>query len=155
MTQIDHLFFFISHKAKHVSYCLISHNSPWEITGFHWYVRAQLCILRASLNTELISSGIVGRDFFSLVIRLTAINCVWGLSHRVSGMHLLLLCCCTMTGDRNVLRLHSCLQRAAVPGRQESTVTTEQSIRWNYDEWGMKLFNSLGSKRMMPFLQDT
>lgn len=87
ITQLDHQFFFLSHKAKCVWYCLISPNSCWEITGFHWQVRAQLCILQASVNTKLISSGTVGRIFFPCH-QIGAINCVWGLSHRVSGVHL-------------------------------------------------------------------
>lgn len=39
-------------------------------------------------NIELISSGTMGRDFFFFFgIRLAVINCVRGLSHRVSGVH--------------------------------------------------------------------
>lgn len=154
ITQLDHQFFFLSHKAKYVWYCLISPNSCWEITGFHWQVRAQLCILQASVNTELISSGTVGRIFFPCHQIGCNKLCLGAFSQGL-WRAFAKLCCCTVTGGRNVLRLHSGLQTAAFPGRQECTVTTEQRIRWNYDEWGMKLFNSLGSKRMMPFLQHT
>ena len=153
MSQIDHQFFLLSQKRKSVWYCLISQNSCWEITSFHSQVRAQLWILWAPVNIALISSGTVGRNFFSCHQIGCNKVCLGAFSQalcRAFGKTLLL------QHDRWQNRAtRYVLQRSAPPGRQECTVTTERCVHWNDDEWGMRLLNNLGSKWMMPFLQDT
>lgn len=80
------------------------------------------------MNIELISSGTVGREFFSCHQIGRNKLCLGAFSQDL-WRAFAKLCCCTVTGGRNVLWLHSFLQRAAFPVRQECTVTIEQHIR--------------------------
>lgn len=158
--QIDHQFCFVSPKRKVAQYCLINHNS--------FAVRSPAFIHKSEHSCEsseplwtlcLFLLGqwdgffVVLFCFALLFIRLGSIKCDLGPSHSASGVHLEKPCCCHMTGGSNVLQVVFFRELHCLTGR--NTRTAEQGTHWNDDQWRMWLFNSLGSKRTMPFLQDT